>query len=72
MLTQGSNILAVKPNVVVLASGNPEIENKLRTAGIEVHLFAGENVATNNALDCGACVLCKHEFIVIFCNLIIF
>ena len=45
MLTQGSNILAVKPNVVVLASGNPEIENKLRTAGIEVHLFAGENVA---------------------------
>ncbi len=45
MLTQGSNILAIKPNVVILASGNPEIEGKLRRAGIEVHLFAGENVA---------------------------
>ncbi|MSY98931.1 MAG: hypothetical protein F2698_01940 [Actinobacteria bacterium] len=45
MLTQGSNILAVKPNVVVLAAGNPEIESKLRSAGVEVHLFAGENVA---------------------------
>ncbi len=45
MLTQGSNILAIAPNVVVLAAGNPEIEGKLRDAGIEVHLFAGENVA---------------------------
>lgn len=45
MLTQGSNILAIAPNVVVLAAGNPEIENKLRSAGIQVHLFAGNNVA---------------------------
>ena len=45
MLTQGSNILAVKPNVVILAAGNPEIESKLREAGIAVHLFSGENVA---------------------------
>jgi N-dimethylarginine dimethylaminohydrolase len=45
MLTQGSNILAVAPGVVVLAAGNPEIEKKLREAGISVHLFAGENVA---------------------------
>ena len=45
MLTQGSNILAIAPNVVVLAAGNPEIESKLRSAGISVHLFAGENVA---------------------------
>lgn len=45
MLTQGSNILAIAPNIVVLAAGNPEIENKLRSAGISVHLFAGENVA---------------------------
>jgi len=45
MLTQGSNILAVAPGVVVLAAGNPEIENKLRSAGIAVHLFTGENVA---------------------------
>ncbi|MSZ69642.1 MAG: hypothetical protein F2709_00580 [Actinobacteria bacterium] len=45
MLTQGSNILAIAPNVVVLAAGNPEIESKLRSAGISVHLFSGENVA---------------------------
>jgi N-dimethylarginine dimethylaminohydrolase len=45
MLTQGSNILAVAPGVVVLAAGNLEIEKKLREAGISVHLFAGENVA---------------------------
>ena len=45
MLTQGSNILAVRPNVVVLAAGNPEIESKLKSAGVEVHLFAGNNVA---------------------------
>lgn len=45
MLTQGSNILAVRPNVVVLAAGNPEIESKLKSAGIEVHLFTGNNVA---------------------------
>ena len=45
MLTQGSNILAVAPRKVVLAAGNPEIESKLRAAGIEVHLFDGQNVA---------------------------
>lgn len=45
MLTQGSNLLTVRPNVVVLAAGNPEIEEKLRAAGVEVHLFVGNNVA---------------------------
>ena len=45
MLTQGSNILAVAPRKVILASGNPEIESKLRNAGVEVHLFNGANVA---------------------------
>ena len=45
MLTQGSNILAVAPRRVVLASGNPEIEGKLRSAGVEIHLFNGANVA---------------------------
>jgi len=45
MLTQGSNILAVAPRKVILAAGNPEIENKLRDHGVEVHLFDGQNVA---------------------------
>jgi N-dimethylarginine dimethylaminohydrolase len=45
MLTQGSNILAVAPRKVLLAAGNPEIEKKLLNAGVEVHIFNGENVA---------------------------
>jgi N-dimethylarginine dimethylaminohydrolase len=45
MLTQGANILTIKPNVVVLAAGNPEIEAALREAGVEVHVFNGANVA---------------------------
>ena len=45
MLTQGSNILTIRPNVVVLAAGNPVIEAQLRAAGVEVHLFNGDNVA---------------------------
>ena len=45
MLTQGANILTIRPNVVVLAAGNPEIECKLREGGVEVHVFAGNNVA---------------------------
>jgi len=45
MLTQGANILTIKPNVVVLAAGNPEIEAALREAGVEVNVFNGANVA---------------------------
>lgn len=45
MLTQGGNILTIRPNVVVLAAGNPEIEAKLHAKKVEVHLFHGENVA---------------------------
>ena len=45
MLTQGANILTIRPNVVVLAAGNSEIEGKLREGGVEVHVFAGNNVA---------------------------
>jgi len=45
MMTQGGNILTIRPNVVVLAAGNPEIEARLRGRNVEVHLFHGENVA---------------------------
>ena len=45
MLTPGANILTIKPNVVVLAAGNPEIEAALREAGVEVNVFNGANVA---------------------------
>ena len=43
--TQGANILAVAPDVVVLAAGNHEIEGKLRESGVVVHIFNGANVA---------------------------
>ena len=45
VLTQGANILAVAPRVVVLAAGNPDVESRLRAAGVEVHLFDGANLA---------------------------
>ena len=45
MMTQGSNILAIRPNVVVLVAGNPEIEARLREKNVEVHFFHGENIA---------------------------
>lgn len=45
LITQGGNILTVRPNVVVLAAGNPKIEARLQARNIEVHLFHGENVA---------------------------
>jgi N-dimethylarginine dimethylaminohydrolase len=45
VLTQGANILAVAPRVVVLAAGNPEIESRLRAVGVEVHPFDGANLA---------------------------
>jgi N-dimethylarginine dimethylaminohydrolase len=45
VLTQGANVLAVAPRVVVLAAGNPGIESSLRAVGVEVHLFDGANLA---------------------------
>lgn len=45
LMTQGGNILTIRPNVVVLAAGNSGIEAQLRAHNIEVHLFHGENVA---------------------------
>ena len=43
--TQGANILAVAPRVVVLAAGNPKVQGKLEAAGVEVHVFDGSEVA---------------------------
>lgn len=43
--TQGANILAVAPRVVVLAAGNPKVQAKLEDAGVTVHVFDGSEVA---------------------------
>jgi dimethylargininase len=40
-VTQGANILAVAPRVVVMAEGNPRTARKLHDAGCEVHEFPG-------------------------------
>jgi dimethylargininase len=40
-VTQGGNILAVAPRVLVIAAGNPRTVAKLRAAGCIVHEFPG-------------------------------
>lgn len=43
--TQGANILAVRPRVLVLAAGNPHIAAALRARGCDVHEFAGSELS---------------------------
>ena len=43
--TQGANILAVRPRVVVVAEGNPQVVAALRARGCEVHEFAGSELS---------------------------
>lgn len=43
--TQGGNVLAVAPRVVVIPAGNPKTAARLRDAGCEVHEFAGNDLA---------------------------
>ena len=41
--TQGGNVLAIRPGVVVLAAGNPKIRRAMEAEGVEVHEYeAGE------------------------------
>jgi N-dimethylarginine dimethylaminohydrolase len=42
--TQGANILAVRPRVLVIPEGNPRTVAKLRAAGCEVHEFPAANL----------------------------
>jgi dimethylargininase len=43
--TQGANILAVRPRVLVLPAGNARTVEKLRWAGCEVHEFPGVDLS---------------------------
>ncbi len=47
MPTLGCNVLAVRPGVVVLASGNPVAERALRDHGCEVHTFEAGEIGIN-------------------------
>lgn len=44
-LTMACNILAVRPRVVVLVSGNPRTEAALRAHGCEVHTYDGSEIS---------------------------
>lgn len=45
----GPNVLAVRPGVAVLLQGNPGTKAALQAAGVEVHEFAGREVAVNGS-----------------------
>jgi dimethylargininase len=49
MATQGCNILAVRPGVVVMVEGNPVTQRALLDRGCEVHTFPGTEVCINGS-----------------------
>jgi N-dimethylarginine dimethylaminohydrolase len=49
ILSQGCNILAVRPGVVVMVEGNPATQRALLDRGCEVHTFAGTEVCINGS-----------------------
>jgi N-dimethylarginine dimethylaminohydrolase len=49
MATQGCNILAVRPGVVVMVDGNPATRRALLDRGCEVHTFPGSEVCINGS-----------------------
>ncbi|HEY3765929.1 MAG TPA: arginine deiminase family protein [Gaiellales bacterium] len=49
LATQGCNILAVRPGVVVMVEGNPVTQRALVDRGCEVHTFAGTEVCINGS-----------------------
>ena len=42
--TQGGNLLAVRPGVVVMADGNPRTRRALEAVGVEVHVYAASEL----------------------------
>ena len=47
--SQGCNLLAVRPGVVVMIEGNPHTQGALEEAGIEVHTFSGREICVNGS-----------------------
>ncbi len=43
--TMGTNVLAVAPGVCVMLEGNPVTRFRLEEAGVEVHLYRGEEIS---------------------------
>jgi dimethylargininase len=49
LVSQGCNILAVRPGVVVMVEGNPVTQRALLDRGCEVHTFPGSEVCINGS-----------------------
>ena len=47
--TLGCNVLAVRPGVVIVASGNPKIAAAMAAAGCEVHTFEASEIGINGS-----------------------
>ena len=47
LVTQGCNIMAVRPGVIVMVEGNPVTQRALLDRGCEVHTFPGTEVCIN-------------------------
>ena len=47
--TMGCNVLAVRPGVVIVASGNPWVERALRQRGCEVHSYEAAEIGINGS-----------------------
>jgi N-dimethylarginine dimethylaminohydrolase len=47
--TLGSNVLAVRPGVVIVADGNPVTRRSLEAAGCEVHAFEADEIGLNGS-----------------------
>jgi N-dimethylarginine dimethylaminohydrolase len=45
----GCNVLAVAPRICLLRSGNPQTRQRLETAGVQVHEFAGDEICGRGA-----------------------
>ena len=43
--TQGANVLAVRPGVVVMCDRNPATRRALEAAGCEVHVYPGSEIS---------------------------
>jgi N-dimethylarginine dimethylaminohydrolase len=49
LVSQGCNILAVRPGVVVMVEGNPVTQRALLDRGCEVHTVPGSEVCINGS-----------------------
>jgi dimethylargininase len=47
--TQASNILAIRPGVLVMMAGNPQTERLLRRRGCEVHTYEADEIGVNGS-----------------------